>query len=59
MLHSSHSFTTSPSSPVPSTLTPVVSSKADIAGPFFDDFVRSQLVAQTPRILQSLGLLHT
>jgi len=36
--NASHSFTTSPSSPVPSTLpTPVVSPKAEIADPFFDD----------------------
>ncbi len=36
--NASHPFTTSPSSPVPSTLpTPVVSPKAEIADPFFDD----------------------
>jgi serum/glucocorticoid-regulated kinase 2 len=36
--NASHSVTTSPSSPVPSTLpTPVVSPNAEIADPFFDD----------------------
>lgn len=36
--NASHPFTTSPGSPVPSTLpTPVVSPKAEIADPFFDD----------------------
>ena len=36
--NASHSVTTSPGSPVPSTLpTPVVSPKAEIADPFFDD----------------------
>lgn len=36
--NASHSVTTSPGSPIPSTLpTPVVSPKAEIADPFFDD----------------------
>ena len=36
--NASHSVTTSPGSPVPSTLpTPIVSPKAEIADPFFDD----------------------